>query len=101
MGFFGRIFRTKKNKLPDSVKMKISPEQAKKMLQMIRNTKEVELSCDEVHALLDQYAEMANRGEDVENLLPLVHFHLDMCPDCREEYEALSRILVAVDNHIA
>jgi hypothetical protein len=100
MGIFGRIFKTKKNQHPDSMQMKISPEQAEKMLHMIQNTEEVELSCDEVHALIDQYAEMAIRGEDVEELLPLVHFHLEMCPDCREEYEALSRILVSVENHI-
>ncbi|MEL7644841.1 MAG: hypothetical protein AAGU04_01055 [Anaerolineaceae bacterium] len=100
MRFFERIFKTKKNKLTDPMKMNFSPMQAEKLLQMIQNTKEVELSCDEVHALLDQYTEMANRGEEVATLLPLVHFHLDMCPDCREEYEALSRILNTIDNQI-
>jgi hypothetical protein len=98
MGFFGRIFKTKKKKIHHAMNLSISPEQAEKMLLMIQNTKDVELSCDEVHALLDQYADMANRGEDVASLLPLVHFHLDMCPDCREEYEVLSKILDAVDN---
>ena len=78
------------------MKINISADQAGKMLQMIQETQEVELSCDEVHELLDQFTEMAIRGEDVVGLLPLVHYHLDMCPDCREEYEALSRILKAV-----
>jgi len=49
--------------------------------------------------LLDQYAEMALRGEDPAELLPLVHYHLDMCPDCKEEYEALVRILQAPIEH--
>lgn len=62
---------------------------------MIAKTQETELSCDEVHALIGQYAEMAMAGENVAELLPLVYHHLEMCPDCREEFEALSRILQA------
>ena len=96
MNLFTRLFGPRKKTPLGTMKMKISPDQAEKMLHMIQNTREVELSCDEVHELLDQYSEMAIRGEDVASLLPLVHYHLDMCPDCREEYEALSRILHAV-----
>jgi hypothetical protein len=64
-------------------------------LHMASMTDDVELSCDEVYELLDQFAEAARRGEDVATLMPLVQRHLDMCPDCREEYEALQRILAA------
>lgn len=67
--------------------------QARKILQMIRNTREVEYSCDEVFELLDQYAEMLIRGEDGSQLMPLVKHHLEMCGDCREELEALLHIL--------
>ena len=77
------------------MKMDISADQAEKMLLMIQNTQDVELSCDDVHGLLDQYTEMAMRGEDVAKMLPLVTFHLAKCPDCREEFDALSRILQA------
>jgi hypothetical protein len=59
----------------------------------IAHTQEVELACDEVLALMDQFAEMVMRGEDVAYLMPLVQHHLDMCADCREEFEALLRIL--------
>lgn len=65
------------------------------MLKMIEKTQEEELSCDEVHRLLGEFAEMAMRGEDTASLLPLVHHHLDTCPDCREEYDALMQILQA------
>jgi len=74
-------------------KLELTPAQAKKILIMIQNPQEYELSCDEVHNFLDQYTEMALRGEEVASLLPLVHYHLEQCPDCREEYEALLRIL--------
>lgn len=73
----------------------IPPARAEAMLQMIANTQETELACDEVHRLLDQYAELALRGEDAASLLPLVHQHLGMCPDCQEEFDALMRMLHA------
>ena len=73
----------------------LSPSQAEKMLKMIQKTQETELSCDDVHKLLDQYTEMALRGEDAGAFLPLVQQHLELCLDCREEYEALARILQA------
>lgn len=63
------------------------------ILQMLDHTREDEYSCDDVYKLLDQYAEMVARGEDAEQLMPLIHHHLEMCKDCREEYEALLRIL--------
>jgi len=65
----------------------------KNMLEMIVHTQERELVCDEVHALIDQFAELRMRGEDPTHLMPLVQQHLDMCPDCREEYEALLEAL--------
>lgn len=55
------------------------------------------MPCDEVFAFLDESAERARKGENVAHLMPLVKQHLDMCPDCQEEYEALVRILAATD----
>lgn len=67
----------------------------RKMLRMVEQTRDDEYSCDQVHELLDQFAEAIARGEDVAKLMPLVQRHLDMCPDCREEFEALMRVLQA------
>lgn len=39
--------------------------------------------------------EAVMRGDDVARLMPLVQHHLDMCPDCREEFEALLRAVQA------
>jgi hypothetical protein len=66
---------------------------ARKMMEMITHTEEVELTCDKVFDLLDQFTEMALKGEDVARLMPMVEHHLEMCPECREEYEALRRIV--------
>jgi anti-sigma factor ChrR (cupin superfamily) len=64
------------------------------LLHSVAKTEEQELSCDEVYALVDQFAEMVKRGEDGSRLMPMVQKHLNMCPDCREEYEALLKMIL-------
>ncbi len=63
------------------------------MFRQIDRTLEEEYSCDEVLALLDQFAEACIHCEDVSRLMPLIQHHLDLCADCRDEAEALLRIL--------
>jgi len=73
--------------------MKPNPELMQKIMGMLENTQETELTCDEVFAVLDQFAELAARGEDVSTLLPLVQRHLSLCADCQEEYDTLRRMM--------
>jgi hypothetical protein len=68
-------------------------EVLKAMLRKIARTQEIELTCGEVFDLLDQYTEMVANGGDVAEIMPLVKQHLEMCPDCREEFESLLRVL--------
>jgi len=63
------------------------------LLNKLAITEEQEISCDDVHEILDQFTEMKLHGEDMALLMPLVQKHLDLCPDCREEHEALLRAL--------
>ena len=95
MEWVNRLFKRIQKRSHSMRMQELSPSQAEMMLAMVQKTQEDELSCDDVHKLLDQYTEMALRGEDAAALLPLVHQHLDLCPDCLEEYEALTRILQA------
>ena len=90
-----RLHQTQNNAPMPMGMPEIPPSRAEAMIKMIEKTQEVELSCDEVHRLLGEFAEMVLRGEDAASLLPLVHHHLDTCPDCREEYDALMQILQA------
>lgn len=69
-----------------------------KLLRMVEDTDEIELSCDEVFEIIDQYVELEARGDDVSQLLPLVRQHLDRCRACQEEYEALARIIKATSS---
>jgi len=63
------------------------------MLRSLAMTEEREIACDEVYAVLDEFVEAVQRGENPLIFMPLVRQHLDMCPDCREEYEALLSML--------
>jgi len=63
------------------------------LISRLLNTHEEELSCDEVFALVDEYAEASQRGEDVASLEPIIRQHLDMCRECEEEYQALLSVL--------
>jgi len=71
------------------------PVEFQKLIQMIEKTQEIEFSCDDVYQILDQYTELVYQGEDAQELMPLVEHHIEICPDCREEFEALLRILQA------
>ena len=65
----------------------------RKLLRFIGYTQDTEVSCDDVERIIDQFAEFVQRGEDVKEMMPLVKNHVDMCPECREEFEALIQIL--------
>ncbi len=71
----------------------LTPAQTGRLLALAEAAKEEELSCDEVYALVDQYAECVARGEDAAALMPLVREHLERCAGCQEEVEALLRMM--------
>lgn len=91
--FLNRWFRKKEPKSgPESA---MTPEAIKGLLKKLELTRSEELSCGEAYDLIDQYAELVQKGEDAARLLPLVEHHLEMCMDCKEEFEALMRALRA------
>ena len=63
------------------------------MMQALEMTEEKELACAEVFEVIDQYAEAMLRGDDVQKLQPLVHHHLQMCHECKEEFEMLLEMM--------
>lgn len=95
---FKQIFQwligRKKSSSPQNGIQGDKSEMMQKMMAMLSNTQDVELTCDDVFAVLDQFAELAARGEDVSKLMPLIQQHLDMCEDCREEYKVLEKIIL-------
>ena len=52
---------------------------------------------EECYNHMDKFAEMLMNGEDPEKVMPLVKHHLELCGDCREEFDALSVALAACE----
>jgi len=90
--FFRRLFKKTTGKSSPH-RMDMPPEMAQQMLKAVQQTEEVEYFCDDVYRLIDEYVDLVRRGEDTSRLMPLVEHHLKMCGDCREEVEALLRIM--------
>jgi hypothetical protein len=62
-------------------------------LRVLESVREEEISCDEIYSKLDEYVEREVSKKDAAQLMPLIREHLDVCPECCEEYEALLNVL--------
>ena len=77
--------------------MQIPIDKLKTMVRGVARTQATEYSCDDTYRLLDEFTEAVAQGRDAAKLMPLVQQHLELCPDCREEFEALLRVLRAIE----
>ncbi len=73
--------------------LELKDEVVLKFLRVLEDAREEELSCTEMYARLDEFVENEVQGKDADKITPLIHEHLDMCPECCEEYEALLTVL--------
>ena len=62
-------------------------------LRVLESVREEDASCDEIYAKIDEYVEREVDKRDAAQLMPLIREHLDLCPECCEEYEALLDVL--------
>ena len=62
-------------------------------LRVLESVREEDATCDEIYSKIDQYVEREVDKQDAAQLMPLVREHLDLCPECCEEYDALLDIL--------
>ncbi len=73
--------------------MKAKSKKLTNLLLTILQTYAREIGCDTCFEHLDRYVEMTLAGKDASAVMPLVYRHLQTCPACREEYEALLKVL--------
>lgn len=78
---------------PKQETLELKDEVVLKFLRVLENVREEELSCSEMYTRLDEFVENEVEGKDADKITPLIHEHLDMCPECCEEYEALLTVL--------
>ncbi|MEW6086571.1 MAG: hypothetical protein AB1607_18450 [Chloroflexota bacterium] len=62
-------------------------------LRVLEEVRAEELTCDEIYSKLDEYVERQANKHDAAQLMPLIREHLDICPECYEEYEALLKVI--------
>ena len=73
--------------------MNLDPAVLKQMVRVVLSTRSDEIGCQECFDQLDRFVEMTLAGKDAAEAMPLVHDHLERCRDCREEFEALLKVL--------
>jgi predicted anti-sigma-YlaC factor YlaD len=71
--------------------MEPTTEQLAALARQLAATAPEEIDCDEVLDRIGRYLETCKAGADLPAELVTVGQHLDICPSCREEYEALLR----------
>lgn len=76
--------------------MKLSSETIRKLMHLIRTTRDEELTCGHCYDELDQFIEIKLSGLNADEAMPLVKDHLERCAGCREEYEILLEALKAM-----
>jgi hypothetical protein len=59
------------------------------LIKIIFTERPDELDCGECFEVIDTFAELKLAGKKAAEAMPLVQDHLDRCPPCREEFEAL------------
>ena len=77
--------------------MKLDLDALKQMVREIITTRPDEIGCDKCFEQLDRFVEMTLAGKNAAEAMPLVQDHLERCPDCREEFEALLAALRALE----
>jgi hypothetical protein len=76
----------------------LSNEAVLGFLRVLESAEEEHISCDELFDKLDEYVEREVGKKDAAQLMPLVREHLDKCPGCCDEYEALLDVIEKSSN---
>ncbi len=77
--------------------MALTPEQVGRLLKMLRQTQDVELTCPECVDELDKYAQRILDGSPIDGALDRVREHLEACAFCDEEFKLVLATLDALE----
>jgi hypothetical protein len=76
----------------------LSDEMVMGLLRVLERVDREDITCDELYLKLDEYVEREVGQRDAAIIMPLMREHLEVCPDCCEEYEALLHVLEAAQS---
>jgi len=74
---------------------RLTREQVGSIVKMLGLTTDREFNCSECLQHVSEFAECRLANQSVGEVISQVEQHLALCPECREEYEALMKILKA------
>jgi uncharacterized protein with PIN domain len=74
---------------------RLTREQVGSIVKMLGLTRDHEFNCSECLQHVSEFAECQLARKPVAEVLASVEQHLALCPECREEYQALMKILKA------
>ncbi len=77
--------------------MALNSEQVGRLLSMIKQTREVELTCPECLDELDKYAQSILDGMPIDGVLERVREHLEACPCCSDQFKLVLETLEAIE----
>ena len=75
--------------------MPLDKQQVVLLLSVVADTREEEINCDECLAGMAEFAETQLVGVEILDAQRQIQAHLDLCPECAEEYAVLLDIVSA------
>jgi hypothetical protein len=66
-------------------------------LERLLGPRDREVGCEECFDRLDEFVELELAGADADAAIPGLRAHLDGCPACREEHDALVALVGGED----
>ena len=76
----------------------LSDEMVLGFLRVLERVDGEDITCDELYLKLDEYVERQVDKRDAAYIMPLMREHLEACPECCEEYEALLQVVKAAED---
>jgi hypothetical protein len=77
----------------------LSNEMVLGFVRVLERVDKEDITCDELYLKLDEYVERQVDKRDAAYIMPLMREHLEVCPECCEEYEALLHVLESVEDN--
>jgi hypothetical protein len=76
---------------------RLTSEQVSGLVKLLGLTRDHEFTCSECLRHVGEFAERRLANQPLDEVTASVEQHLALCPECREEFEALMKILEAGD----
>ncbi len=73
--------------------MSLTKEQIQTLVGLIATTESDDIACEECFGQIGEFAELALDNRDLPEGMQIIQRHLEQCPCCKAEYEALLEAL--------